>query len=195
MSTTHELLNNKGHVFLIEDDDSVRESIASMLRFLNYRVHVYVTAEDYLNDELIAGPAVIICDMRFPGMSGVQLQEKLKARSRSLPMIFISGESTQPQVIQAFKQGAVDFLLKPFAREDLLRAVAQAIQIDEQAMARLHRQSVFEAGLSKLSPRERSVFELLSGGANNAEIQQALGISLPAQIPFGVDPHAPGNEW
>ena len=174
-----EFFRNKGHVFLIEDDENVRESLASMLRFLNYRVHDYASAEAYLHDDLIAGPAVIVCDMRMPGLSGVQLQERLMNRSRTLPIVFISGESTQPQIIQALKQGAFDFLLKPFDREDLLRAVANGIQKDEQTIAQMHRRSVFDAGLSKLTPRERSVFELLSGGANNAEIMEALGISLP----------------
>lgn len=169
----------QGHVFLIEDDDNVRESISSMLTFLNYRVHAYVDAEAYLRDPLIAGPAVIVCDMRMPGMSGVQLQQRLSARSRALPMIFISGESMQSQIIQAFRQGAVEFLLKPFDREDLLSAIAKGIRSDEEAIVQMQRRAAFNVGLEKLSPRERSVFELLSGGASNAEIQQALGISLP----------------
>lgn len=170
---------NKGYVFLIEDDVHVRESLATMLRFLNYRVHAYASAQAYLQEDLMAGPAVIVCDMRMPGMTGVQLQQHLLARKRMLPMVFISGESTSSQIIQALKQGAVDFLLKPFEREDLLRAIAEGLERDQRAIVQMHKRSVFDAGLQKLSPRERSVFELLSEGANNAEIQQALGIALP----------------
>jgi len=169
----------KGHVFLIEDDESVRESIASMLHFLNYRVHEYASAESFLMDELLAGPGVIVCDMRMSGMSGVQLQELLIIKQVTLPIIFISGESTQQQIIKSFKQGAFDFLLKPFDREDLLSAVVKGIMQDEQRMILLQSFSIFEASLSKLSPRERSVYELLTGGANNSEITQTLGISLP----------------
>ena len=169
----------KGHVFLIEDDESVREIIASMLHFLNYRVHEYASAESFLMDELLAGPGVIVCDMRMSGMSGVQLQELLIIKQVTLPIIFISGESTQQQIIKSFKQGAFDFLLKPFDREDLLSAVVKGIMQDEQRMILLQSFSIFEASLSKLSPRERSVYELLTGGANNSEITQTLGISLP----------------
>ena len=169
----------KGHVFLIEDDESARESIASMLHFLNYRVHEYASAESFLMDELLAGPGVIVCDMRMSGMSGVQLQELLIIKQVTLPIIFISGESTQQQIIKSFKQGAFDFLLKPFDREDLLSAVVKGIMQDEQRMILLQSFSIFEASLSKLSPRERSVYELLTSGANNSEITQTLGISLP----------------
>lgn len=177
--TTFTEPGSKGHVFLVEDDDQVRESLVSMLTFLQYRVHAYANAQDFLDANLMAGPAVIVCDMRMPGMSGVELQDQLFRRKRVLPMVFISGESTPPQIIQALKQGAVDFLLKPFDREDLLKAIASGIERDQQTMAQMHQRVVTEAGLKKLSPRERSVFQLLSEGANNAEIQQALGISLP----------------
>ena len=117
--------------------------------------------------------------MRMPNMSGVDLQAHLIQQGRQIPIIFISGESTLAQSITAMKQGAIEFLLKPFDREHLLAAVARGIEIDTQYMQEFLRQQELEEGLKSLSPREVAVFELLSQGYNNAEIVETLDISLP----------------
>lgn len=171
--------NDTKHIFLIDDDDSIRESLKTMLDFLGYHVHSYASALDFLGASMHYGPAVIITDMRMPGMSGVELQEELLRRGRSIPIIFISGQSTLPQSIQAMKQGAIEFLIKPFEREQLLTAVADGLERDAVAMRNYVLQSNLERSLNMLTPRERTVFELLALGSNNAQIQEQLQISLP----------------
>ena len=112
-------------------------------------------------------------------MTGVELQERLKELGRTIPMVIISGESTDQQIIAAMKNGAIDFLLKPFVRESLFAAVAKGIEIDSVAMQNVIRVSEFNEKLKVLSPRERQVFELLSEGFSNKELMESLNISLP----------------
>jgi FixJ family two-component response regulator len=117
--------------------------------------------------------------MRMPGITGVELQETLSATGRKMPMVFMSGESTDAQIVAAMKNGAVDFLLKPFSRENLLTAVAKAIEIDTLAMKTFVKRAAFEQKLKILSPRELQVFNLLALGLNNNELMEKLEISLP----------------
>ncbi len=178
-STSHPNANESKHIYLIDDDDSMRKIIASMLGFLGYQVHVFSSAVDFLEHSVKGAPAVIITDMRMPDMDGVELQAELIKRGRQIPMIFISGQSTVPQTISAMKQGAIDFLVKPFDRDQLLLAVVRGLEQDAINMRAYIEKAALEEGLKALTPREREVFELLSLGFNNAQIQEKLNISLP----------------
>jgi two-component system, LuxR family, response regulator FixJ len=168
-----------GHVFLIEDDDELRADIERMLGFYGYRVRSFSNPKEYLALNSQAAPAVVVTDMRMPEMSGVELQAELIRQGRKIPIVFISGQSEDHQIVKALKSGAVDFILKPFAREDLLAAVAKGLEIDTLEMYALIRKNELEEKLKSLSPREKQVFELLVKGHNNREIIEALGISLP----------------
>jgi len=167
-----------GTVFLIEDDADLRESISEILRFVGYRVHSYREPHEFLGQPRDVIPAVVVTDVRMPSMSGVELQTKLLGEGRKIPFVFISGESTVPQTIAALKQGAIDFLVKPFSRESLLAAVSKAVEIDIQQMHELVRQSEFAQKLAALSPRERQVFGLLAKGYSNTELVNELGVAL-----------------
>ena len=167
------------HIFLIDDDESMRTVLKGMLEFLGFQVHVYVSAVEFLKVSMKAAPAVIITDMQMPDMSGVELQAELLKRGRQIPIIFISGESTLPETISAMKQGAIDFLLKPFERDQLLSAVVRGLEQDVAYMRSYLDQVALEEGLKTLSRREREVFELLAVGFNNSQIQETLHISLP----------------
>jgi FixJ family two-component response regulator len=167
-----------GHIFLIEDDDDLRESIIEILSFVGYQVYPYRDPQEFLNHPIDVNPAVIVTDVRMPSMSGVELQAKLLEQSRKIPFVFISGESTVSQAIMAMKQGAIEFLVKPFSRESLLSAVAKAIELDIQKMREVVRQAEFIQKLASLSPRERQVFGLLAKGYSNAELVEELGIAL-----------------
>jgi two-component system response regulator FixJ len=167
------------HIFLIEDDDSMRKALSGMLEFVGYQVNAFSSASDFLKTSIQVAPAVIITDMRMPDMSGVELQAELVQRGRSIPIIFISGESTVQQTVTAMKQGAIEFLVKPFERDELLSAVIRGLEQDALNMHQYVEQKTLEEGLKTLAPREREVFELLSLGLNNAEIQEKLQISLP----------------
>lgn len=168
-----------GHVDVVEDDDSLRNTINDLLVFAGYRVRTWGNAESFLNNLPQVAPAVVVTDMRMSGLSGVEMHTQLIQRGRNTPVIYISGESSVRQSITAMKLGAMDFLVKPFSREDLLRSVAASIEKDRQQMRQLIEQTRFDVSLEQLSRREREVMDLLIKGFNNNEIMDALHISLP----------------
>ena len=166
------------HIFVIEDDESMRETLSAILSFLGYQVHLFSNPLEFLKTTIQVAPAIIITDMRMPDMSGVELQAELLKRGRQVPIIFISGESTVPQTISAMKQGAIEFLTKPFEREQLMQAVVRGLKQDAIEMHTHLERMAIEESLKGLAPRERQVFDLLSVGYNNAEIMARMGISL-----------------
>ena len=172
----NKLLNT---VYLIEDSLEMRQSIENMLGFLGYKVISFSCGTDFLNAQIQDAPAVVVTDMRMPDISGVQMQAELIKRGRNIPIIFISGESTVSQSIQAMKQGAIEFLEKPFEREAFLGAIVRGLELDAKNMQSFLQKSAFEESLKVLSPRERDTFDLLAQGFNNAQIQEALKVSLP----------------
>jgi len=179
---THSSVLRPGYqktVFLLEDDHSMCQSLTRSLEFLGYQVHAYESPSVFLNAYEPAVPAVLVSDMHMPGMSGVELQAELLRRGRSIPIIFISGESSVSQGIQAMKQGALEFLVKPFEREDLLGAIERGLALDARNMQRLLQKSALEENLKSLSPRELETFQLLIRGFSNQQIMDALDIALP----------------
>ena len=106
--TQHAIQNSSKHIFLIDDDESMRVTLKGMLEFLGYQVHVFESAIEFLKISINIAPVVVITDMRMPDMSGLELQAELLKRGRQIPIIFISGESTLPQTISAMKQGAIE---------------------------------------------------------------------------------------
>lgn len=167
------------HVFLVDDDDALRHGIADLLRVVGYQVYSWSDGAAFLADIPRVAPAVLITDMRMPGLSGVELHAELLRLGRTLPVIYISGESTVAQSIQAMKLGAMEFLVKPFGREELLRAVATSLEKDRQQMQHLIKSARVAQARAQLSPREVQVHELMLKGYNNREIMDALQISLP----------------
>lgn len=168
-----------GHVDVVEDDDSIRDTISELLKFAGYRVRTWRDAESFLDNLPQSAPAVVVTDMRMPGLTGLQMHSSLVERGRSMPVVYISGDTSVPETISAMKLGAVDFLVKPFSREDLLKAVSAAMEKDRSQMRKMIEQARFDEALSHLAPREREVLQLLIQGFNNAEIMDALNISLP----------------
>jgi FixJ family two-component response regulator len=156
------------YIFLVEDDDELR----------GYTIFAYANPEQFLNEFKPLVPAVLVTDMRMPKLSGIELQSELIAKGHQIPIIFISGESSDQQIVKAFKNGAFDFLLKPFSREDFLSAVAKALEQDSVAMQEVIRKSQLAEALKTLSPRERQVFDLLAKGYGNKELVDELGIAL-----------------
>lgn len=168
-----------GHVDVVEDDDSLRNTIHDLLKFAGYQVRVWRDAESFLDNLPQSAPAVVVTDMRMPGMSGLELHNVLLERGRLMPVIYISGESSVQQSISAMKLGALEFLIKPFSREDLLRTVAAGLEKDRNQMRSMIERARFDESMAHLAPREREVMDLLVRGFVNAEIVDALNISLP----------------
>jgi len=170
--------SGKKYVFLVEDDDGLRSDLERALQFCGYSVFSFANPEQFLSEFKPLVPAVLVTDMRMPKLSGVQLQLELIEKGHKIPIIFISGESSDEQIVKAFKNGAFDFLLKPFSREAFLTTIAKAIEQDSIAMQELIRKSRLAEALKTLSPRELQVFHLLAKGYGNKELVEALGISL-----------------
>lgn len=171
-------MKSEKYIFLVEDDDGYRSDLERALQFCGYTVFSFSNPERFLADFKPFVPAVLVTDMRMPKLSGVQLQDELLAKGHKIPIIFISGESTDEQIVKAFKNGAFDFLLKPFSREVFMNAVARALEQDSVAMQELIRKSQLAEALKALSPRERQVFDLLAKGYGNKELVDELGIAL-----------------
>jgi len=171
-------MNSKKYIFLVEDDDELRSDLERALKFFGYTVFSFPNPEQFLSEFKPLVPAALVTDMRMPKLSGVQLQSELIEKGHKIPIIFISGESSDEQIVHAFKNGAFDFLLKPFSREAFLAAVAKAIEKDSIAMQEVIRKSRLAEALKTLSPRELQVFHLLAKGYGNKELVEALGISL-----------------
>jgi two-component system, LuxR family, response regulator FixJ len=168
----HKEFNKDVVIFLIEDDYSQRESIQSFLGFKGYDIQSFKSAEEFLGLPQIPRPSILITDMRLPHSSGVELHKQLTKLGLDIPIIFISGESSIQQSIDAMKQGAIDFLVKPFDTKDLTNAVEKAIYIELKKVNLM-------ALLKNLSPRENQLYELLLQGLNNSELMGKMNISLP----------------
>jgi FixJ family two-component response regulator len=164
-----------GHIYLIDDDESMRISLARMLRELGYLVEDYPCASTFLEKSVPVAPAVILLDMQMPDMTGLDLQENLQKLGRKTPIIFVSGQSHPHQIVQGLKKGALDFLFKPFNLEDLLKAVAEAIDFDSRQLKRVSLDVQAKKDYESLTPREREVCGWLVKGLLNKDIAVKLG--------------------
>ena len=166
---------NIGHIYLVDDDASIRSALAGTLERQGFSVTAYASAHEFLKHATPVSPAVLLLDMRMPGQSGVELQTDLAHHGWTTPIIFVSGESLPAQIVQAMKQGAIDFLLKPFSMQDLLTAVDQALEKDRAINAVLIKAREVERLYATLTPRERAVFESMIAGKTNKQIASADG--------------------
>ena len=168
-------MTKAGHIYLIDDDESMRVSLSRMLRELGYLVEDYSSAATFLQKSIPIAPAVILLDMQMPDMTGLDLQEKLLSLGRKTPIVFVSGESHPHQIVQGLKKGALDFLFKPFNLEELLKAVADAIAFDGRQLKRVSMDVETTREYESLTPREREVCIWLVKGLLNKDIAVKLG--------------------
>ena len=164
-----------GHIYLIDDDESMRISLSRMLRELGYLVEDYASARIFMEKSVPVSPAVILLDMQMPDMTGLDLQEQLSRYGRKTPIVFVSGQSHPHQIVQGLKKGALDFLFKPFNLEELLKAVADAIDFDSKQLKRVSMDVEIKRDYESLTPREREVCTWLVQGLLNKDIAVKLG--------------------
>lgn len=167
--------SGSGHIYLIDDDASIRRALTGTLERLGYTVSVFEAPDDFLKSAMPISPSVILLDMRMPGKSGVEVQAELLANKWRTPIIFISGESLPAQIVRAMKQGAADFLLKPFSMESLLRAVDSGLAKDAEQHAVLLRSLNIQQRYALLTPREKEVCSDIISGRSNKEIAEMSG--------------------
>ena len=163
--------------FVVDDDASVRQSLSFLLRSLRYRVETFDSADRFLSRDRYDGIGCIITDVKMPGMSGMDLQDTVGRGDNPLPIIFITGHGDLPMGVRAMKKGAVDFLAKPFDDEDLISAIAAAL--DKCRKARQASKDVTNAQnrFDKLSPREHDVLRHVISGRLNKQIAGELDIA------------------
>lgn len=164
-------------VHLIDDDDAVRQSLAFMLSASGYAVRVYESGLLFLDAVPTLQPGCIVTDVRMPGMDGLELQRRLKALNITMPLIVITGHGDVPLAVQAMKEGAVDFLEKPFSDELLLSAIRVAVGRHAIDVARENQVVAIKEKLEALSAREMEVLEGLVRGHPNKTIAYDLQIS------------------
>src|SRR5262245_47332433 len=163
-------------VHVVEDDELSRVASAHLLTNAGYTVRVYPTGADFL-DNLPTEPGCLVLDLRLPGPSGLDLQERLATADNPLPIVFLTGHGDVPRSVLAMKAGAVDFLTKPVEAQVLLDAVARAVARDADARAVRARQGEARSYYNQLTPREREVFAHLISGQLNKQVGYDLGIS------------------
>ena len=162
-------------VHVVDDDASWRKSVARLLSAAGYRAELYESAETFLQTAETNAPGCILLDVRMPGLTGLQLQQRVAEMRHALPIVFLSGHGDIPTSVRAIKAGAEDFLTKPVAAEVLLRAVEQAIARDREERARRGQLDALQSRVSTLTPTERKVFDLVVRGRLNKQIAAELG--------------------
>jgi FixJ family two-component response regulator len=163
-------------VHVVEDDASSRKATARVLRAAGHAVEVYASADEFLA-EMPGGPGCLVLDLKLPGPSGLDLQERLTASRNPMPVVFLSGHGDVPKTARAMKAGAVDFLEKPVSAPTLLEAVVRALVKDAEDRALRDRKRELSRRYQTLTPREREVLPRVISGQLNKQIAFDFGTS------------------
>jgi FixJ family two-component response regulator len=144
-------------VLVVDDDVSVREALGSLIRSAGLRVETFASAQEFLARPPIDAPGCLVLDVRLPDLSGLDLQKRMAEVNLEIPIVFITGHGDVPTSVQAMKAGALEFLTKPLAEQDLLDAIQQAIKRDRVARQQRAEIKDLQGRYQSLTPREREV--------------------------------------
>jgi len=164
-------------VFVIDDDEDMRNALGNLFRSVGHEVKLFGSAAEFLQDTSSDAPGCLVLDVRLPGMSGLDFQNKLVSTNAHIPIVFMTGHGDIPMSVRAMKAGAVDFLTKPFRDQDMLDAVTRAIEADRSRRSSQQVSSGVRDSYGRLSPREREVMTLVTRGLMNKQVAHELGLS------------------
>jgi two-component system, LuxR family, response regulator FixJ len=164
-------------VFVIDDDESVRKSLARLLDAARYKTELFKSASEFLSRSAYPGPSCVIVDVKMPGLNGIAFQEALITHGRDEQLVFITAHGDIPMCVQVMKAGAVDFLPKPFKPKQLLESVERALTRSSEQLLRASERSHARALLERLTPREYEVMQLVATGLLNKQVGGELGMA------------------
>ncbi|EGV20362.1 response regulator transcription factor [Thiocapsa marina] len=171
-------MSHQSTVFVIDDDEDVRESLRWLFQSVSMPVEVFASAAEFLAHPDRDGPGCLVLDVRMPEMDGLELLEVLRTHRIGLPAIMISGHADVPMAVKAMQTGAVDFIQKPVNHQDLLQRVRRALAADERFREEIGDPRIIAERLEQLTAKEREVLESIVNGSTNKAIAGALKLSV-----------------
>ena len=164
-------------VFVVDDDVSVRESLAPLIRWAGWKPETFSSAQEFLSRSRDETPSCLVLDVELPDLNGLDLQERVAADRAAMPIIFITGHGDIPMSVRAMKAGAAEFLTKPFERDALLNAIRSAIERSREALLQASELKILRERYSSLTPREREVLAWVVSGLLNKQVGGELGMT------------------
>jgi two-component system, LuxR family, response regulator FixJ len=172
-----EVAVNAATVYVVDDDDGMRRALSLLLNTVGYKTAAFASPKEFLDKFTPDTAGCLVLDIRMPGMSGLELQQHLNRMGSMLPVIFITGHGDVPMAVQAMKEGAFEFVQKPFRDQDLLDRINHALEQDKENRSTLARRADVLHRVDSLTPREKQVMALVVDGAANKVIAIDLGLS------------------
>lgn len=170
-----EPVHGEATVLVVDDDASIRAALGRLFASAGRPAETFGTLGELLQSGRVSGPGCLLLDVRMPGIGGLELYDLLRQVGCAMPAVFMTGYGDVPTSVRAMKSGAVDFLPKPFADDEILDAVDRAIELDARSRRARAEHEALEARFATLTPRERDVFELVVTGLLNKQIASRLG--------------------
>jgi FixJ family two-component response regulator len=169
--------DQRSTIFVVDDDASVREAVSNLLESVGFDAQVFSSTEGFRNAPRPDAPSCLVLDIKLPGANGLDFQDALARAGISIPIVFITAHGDVPMASRAMKAGAVEFLMKPFQKEDLLAAIRQALERDRITQQKDTEIASLRSRFDALTAREREVMDLVVEGLTNKEVAEELAIS------------------
>ena len=165
-------------VFVVDDEEQIRDSLSYLLESVGFQVETFASARAFLDAYTPDQPGVLLLDVRMADMNGLELQQHLRDKGYSIPIIILTGHGEVPQAVQALKAGAMDFLQKPASDEALIECIRSAACIDEETRRRQAKNAATLTRIAKLTPRQRQVMDRVVSGRTSKEIAEEFCVSV-----------------
>ncbi len=164
-------------IFVVDDDASVRDAVSNLLESVGFDTRVFASTEGFRTAARPDVPSCLVLDIKLPGANGLDFQDALAKAGITIPIVFITAHGDVPMTSRAMKAGAVEFLVKPFQKKDLLAAIHQGLERDRLSRIEQAELGALQSKFDELTSREREVLELVAAGLTNKEVAEKLGIS------------------